>query len=320
VSRPSARRWILRAYPRRWRSRYEDEVLAYLDDEFADRSIGVAAAGSLLLGGLTEHCRAQFGAATPGDAGRRGSRGFALVAWGWFLCVLGGIGFSKLSEHFATVPRASGTIATSSMFPVAADVSYVVVVAAALVALLAVAGLSVPALLVAWSVSGPSGRTRLRRTGAWCTVVALAAACALGGLAWWAHRLTSIQRNGSDARYGWAAVVVMVLIAIALGAATRLATVAFSLVRRKHGRLGPATIAWIAVACEAAIALGVAAWWVSVASGAPGFLTDNLSIGLGSGHAIWLFEGLLVSGAALSTSGGYLITTSNRSRRTSAKA
>lgn len=320
MSGTGARRVILHAYPRPWRLRYEDEVLAYLDDEFADGAISVTAAASLLLGGVTERCRALFAAASPGDTAGRGSRGLALVVWGWFLCVLGGIGFSKLAEHSAAVPRQPGVISTSVPFPAAAAASYDVVAAAALVALLAVASLAAPALLVAWTAGDRAARTRLRRAVAWCSAAAVAAACALGGLAWWAHRLTSVQRNGSDARYGWAAVAVMALIAIALGAATRLACIAFSCVRERHGRVRPATFAWVAVGCEAAIALGVGAWWASIAHGSPRFLVDNLSLGLGSGHAIWLFEGLLVAGAVLSASGAVVLATSDGERGSPAPA
>jgi hypothetical protein len=139
------------------------------------------------------------------------------------------------------------------------------------------------------------------------------AAAALAGLVLWAHRLAPAERGGSDARYGWAALLVALLIAIALAAATHVATTAFALVRARRRASGVSVAAWTAAACQAGVAGAAGLWWASLARAAPGFLSNNLSVG--RVHAVVILEALFVVGAILSAVGGCLVTDGRASAR-----
>ena len=76
----------LHAYPRRWRERYGEELLALLEEEpFTWR-----ARANVLLAGLGERLR---GSGPPP----------LRVLWAWTLFVIGGMAFQKASEHWQVV-------------------------------------------------------------------------------------------------------------------------------------------------------------------------------------------------------------------------
>ncbi len=79
-------RLLLRVYPRRWRERYGDELLALLEAEPLTWRVRANVVGS----GFAE--RFQF-------SGRRQVR----VLWAWSLVVIGGMAFQKTSEHWQLV-------------------------------------------------------------------------------------------------------------------------------------------------------------------------------------------------------------------------
>ena len=49
---------------------------------------------------MVERSHGAFDVLVAGDADA--TRGLRLVNWGWCCCVVGGIGFAKLAEHFAS--------------------------------------------------------------------------------------------------------------------------------------------------------------------------------------------------------------------------
>jgi len=126
-------RRLLYAYPRAWRERYGDELLALLEAEPLTWRERV----DVLRSGLGERLR---------GSGRPPLR----VLWAWSLFVVGGMGFQKTSEHWqVVVPAGDRAVPT---------VAFDVVQAAAVlgtVAVLAAVALALPAFL------------RDLRTGGW---------------------------------------------------------------------------------------------------------------------------------------------------------
>jgi hypothetical protein len=118
-------RLLLLAYPRRWRERYADELLALLEAEPLTWRVraNVAAAG------LRERLR------SPGPPQ-------LTVLWGWSLFVVGGMAFQKTSEHWqVAVPAGVRTVPT---------IAFDVVQAAAAIgsaAVLVGVGLALPAFV-----------------------------------------------------------------------------------------------------------------------------------------------------------------------------
>ncbi|MBV8479840.1 MAG: hypothetical protein JOY72_05995 [Actinobacteria bacterium] len=90
-------RLLLRVYPRRWRDRYGDELLALLEAE-----------------PLTWRARANVVAAGLVERTRGSGPGHLRVLWGWAFFVVGGMAFQKTSEHWQGV-FPSGHLATPTV-------------------------------------------------------------------------------------------------------------------------------------------------------------------------------------------------------------
>jgi hypothetical protein len=80
-------RFLLRAYPRRWRERYGDELLALLEAEQP----------------LTWRVRANVLVSGVGERLRRSGPPQLRVLWAWSFFVIGGMAFQKTSEHWQVV-------------------------------------------------------------------------------------------------------------------------------------------------------------------------------------------------------------------------
>ena len=94
--------------------------------------------------------------------------------------------------------------------------------------------------------------------------------------------------------------------AASLAAATRVATVSFAIARpRGHRRALVAAVAAVAT-CLVVVAVAVAAWWVSVARGAPGFIGPagvHASIAAQGWPSVLVAELCLAAGAVLAVIG-----------------
>ena len=127
---------LLLVYPRRWRDRYGDELLALLEAEQ-----------------LTWRVRTNVVAAALRERARVSGPPQLRVLWAWSLFVVGGMAFQKTSEHWqAVVPAGARALPT---------VAFDVVQAAAVIgsaAVLAGVALALPALL------------RDLRSGGWSTL------------------------------------------------------------------------------------------------------------------------------------------------------
>jgi hypothetical protein len=297
VRRGRGRRALLALYPAAWRRRHGDEVLGHLDDEWGDARLPVRAAVDLAGAAIVERCHGTYAVAAPGH--RDATGGLRLVTWGWCCCVVGGIGFAKLAEHFADARfRPLGVPDGLGVAGAAYDAVLVLaVVGAALLALLVT-----PAAAVAVTHGGPGVRRRLTTDVA---VAAAASAVLAGYLAWmvvWAHELSSAQRNGGNPDYGISVVGLALLFAIALAAWTNVANGALRVVVPARDGTGVTRLARAAALCVTALAAGALLWLAAVAIDAPGFLGDG---GLGAQWPMLGSAGLLVAGAALSIVGAW---------------
>jgi hypothetical protein len=156
---------LLRAYPRRWRERYGDELLALLEAE----PVTWRGRANVLAAGLMERVR---------GSGQPQLR----VLWGWSLFVLGGLAFQKVSEHWgAAVPASQRAIP---------DAAYATVVAAAIVGGFAVLAGVASALPAFARDLRAGGWLQVRRAVSVATATSALAALSLVSLALH-HDLTS---------------------------------------------------------------------------------------------------------------------------------
>jgi hypothetical protein len=140
-SLPNKETWDprLRWYPRSWRTRYGEELIALLDDEYEGRLPTLVQIG-LLTGGLRQRAR-QSGLTGDSAPAAQGVRAGALVVLAaWVAFAIAGASFAKFSEHFdEALPRNLSAHRLADLaftvLQTAAGVASVLVVAGALLAL-----------------------------------------------------------------------------------------------------------------------------------------------------------------------------------------
>ena len=100
MKRPDDVRRLLRWYPTSWRTRYEDEFLAFLEDRLKDSPLTWSFRSSVALEGLRERCYGSglVGARRPGDQRRTGS---LVVFVAWSIMAVGGAIMEITAEHFS---------------------------------------------------------------------------------------------------------------------------------------------------------------------------------------------------------------------------
>lgn len=111
----------MRAYPRRWRERYGDELLALLESQ----PLTWRTRANIVASGLAERLR---------GSGPKELR----VLWAWSLFVVGGMAFQKTSEHWqSVVPGGDRAVPTAAFdaVQIAAAVGSAAVLAAVAIAL-----------------------------------------------------------------------------------------------------------------------------------------------------------------------------------------
>jgi hypothetical protein len=148
---------LLYAYPRRWRRRYGEELLALLEA----RPLTWRIRANVIAAALTERLR---GSGPPQ----------LRVLWAWSLFVVGGIAFQKTSEHWQTVvPRGERSVPT-----VAFDAVQLAGILGSAAVLGAVA-LALPAFLRDLRTGGWDALRRPIHTAIGGTVIAVSALIAL---------------------------------------------------------------------------------------------------------------------------------------------
>jgi len=266
--RPSG---LVRWYPASWRARYGDEFEALMSDSLGGRPPTPRFRLSIAWAGLRERAH-DAGLAGDGAAPAERVRGASLVILcAWTSFVVGGMAFSKTSEHFVVaVPPPARPLSTGAFDAVQG--------LAAVGGLLVVGGavLVLPAFV---RFLGAGGWPSIRRRVGWAAAATVVSAAAIVPVAVVAHRLDVAQRNGADWRYS---VVVLAVAAIVVAAAALWTAAVVAAVRRMD--LGTRLLmveSVLATALGAVMVLITAAtalWWGSMASSAPWFL-DATSVG-----------------------------------------
>lgn len=182
-----ARRRLLRCYPARWRVRYEEELLAMIDDTLGEEPPSLGFCVAIARAGLTQRLRSAGVVGddlAPCDQSRSAS---LLVLCAWSCFVLAGMIFAKFSEHWQdATPRASRTdpAAAFTLLQGSAAISALLVVAGGLVA--------APALT---RLVRDRGWSEIRRPLLRAAISATALAAATAAVVSWAHQLSSHQRH-----------------------------------------------------------------------------------------------------------------------------
>jgi hypothetical protein len=268
----SSRLRLLSWYPRRWRARYGEGMLALLEDAYALGRVPLRAQLGLVVAGL--RARVGLGAISEG-AVSRGDRlraGSLSVLSGWAYVVVAGAVFAKFADGWdlrgASPARWAkygyATAATAGLF------GLVVVVLAALVAL--------PSLV---RLLRTSGFEPLRRA-----VSNAMASCALAGgltlaLGIWAHHLSAQERNGGSVPYEVLFVIWAVSAVVAIASLT-LASISIgrrlTLSGRELRRLSGAAI--LLTLAMAGVLAGMVTWWGAEATYAPVLLQNGIGNGV----------------------------------------
>ena len=261
---PEEERRLLRWYPADWTGRYGQELLAMVEDTLDGEPPSTRLRLSLMVAGL--HQRLRAGGYLGGDqsAPWRSRAGALLVLAAWAVLVSAGSGFAKATEHWSEGPAGhrGGAVAAAA---------YATVVVAAWVAAAAVATGMVTALPACWRSWRNGSWVSTRRPLGWAALTVGLAGAATGGLAYWAHHLTSAQRNGGMAWYGVAFVSWAVVLLAVVMTGTR---AAFAVERRLEPGPGvvraQAVAALTAAAGSIVAAAGMVTWWLARSSSTGG--------------------------------------------------
>lgn len=249
---------LLRLYPPQWRERYEEEFATLLGDCFSD-GLNARALWSIALGGLKQRARYSPLGTRSTSAGQRLRDAEVVMLYAWGLVVVAGLLFAKFSEHWSsTTPR----LADSTPL-----LGYRLVVVGAGAGALLLAGAGVVALpdLTRWLRQG--GRRTIAGPLLRASVTLALAALATLLLTWWAHHLSSQQRNGSSALYGvafvcWATVIagsIFSTVGSLAAIGRRMSWAARSLRRFAAVAIGLA-------AASVVVTAGIASWWIGESS------------------------------------------------------
>jgi len=258
----------LRWYPRAWRARYGDELVALMEDTYGGNTAPLRRRLGVVRAGLSEHLHALGVGGGELDPGERVRSGSLLVLCAWALFVVAGSGFAKLTEHWDVVtPRSDRWLPAGAYDTVqwAAGIGVVIVLVAA-----------VATLPPAVRFLRDGGWAQVRRPVGLAVGASAAAAVLSTALFVWSHHIGSRQRNGGSWPYAavgivWALMVVVALAACTGGAVAVCRRLRLSpLVLRLEGLL-----AMLLTLAMVAVIGGTLVWWGAIATDAPGFLSAS---------------------------------------------
>ncbi len=265
---------LLRWYPSQWRSRYGDEMAAFLEDSYGSaEDVPPRAQLGLVRAGLSERVRATGLIGSAPDETRRLRAASLLVLTGWAFFLVAIAIFGKVTDNWFNDSPAGGRWVASSGY------NGVTVTAAV--------GCGV--VLVAVAMALPS-LVRLLRGGGWhrvrapivgAVVSALVAASLLAVAVAWAHQLSAHDRNGGLPVYGAFFLTVSLCIVVALGVGTWAVIAVARQLELSAARLR--FLARLALALTGVMLLafvGLIVWWVSEALHAPGVLLGGIGNGV----------------------------------------
>jgi hypothetical protein len=260
---------MLRWYPRAWRRRYGEEMVALLEDTHGMARVSWSDRLSIVKAGSLERLRSPgfVGDGLGPDERVRAGSLLVLCAWGMF-AVAGAI-FAKFTDNWEPVARPGDRILSSGSYTavrVGAMLGGVIVLLAGFVVLPAVVR------LIRWE-----GRTFFVGLIRWTVWLVAAVVGLTVGFVVWAHHLSYHDRNGGLWSYQVAFVVWSGFVVASIGVCTAAGvslTRRLILSTRELRTLG--VLAIVLSATMAVIIAGTLTWWAAVASAAPGFLGNGL--------------------------------------------
>jgi hypothetical protein len=274
-------RLLLRLYPRAWRARYGDELLALLTELGEGEPIASRIRRDVVRAGLAERLPAAgFGAGAP--PATRARSGALLVLCAWMLFAVAGARVQKFSEHWqgATPQSARGKPAVAF---------HVLEASAAFGGALVLAGVAL-ALPRALAYIRSGGWPVLRRAVVRASALTAVAIGATAALAVWARQIDTAQRNGASSAYSGAFVLCALLLVAALAAWTFVAvSVARGLELSVRMLRVEALLAGAICASMLAMTLATATWWGALGRVAPWVLHGAADRSRSSSFALSLF-------------------------------
>jgi hypothetical protein len=306
---------MLRWYPKNWRTRYGDEMIALLEDSYSTGEVPLQARFAMAKNGIAERTR-EAGLISDSDSPiDRMRAGSLLILCGWAFFVVAGSMFAKFADGWRpATPLADRWLPNDGYHAVVwgSVAGLVLVVSAALIVL--------PALV------------RLVREGGWVSIrrpvlrVVLVGAVAVamtGALVIWAHHLSNHDRNGGLVSYGLFFVVWGLATVGAIATSTAGAISVTRQLRLEQRTLTALSRLAIALAAIMAVTLvGTIIWWATEAASAPSVMSNGIGNGIPWSSntlppTLVLAEVFMLVGMAISALGAVQIVRGFRSRSTS---
>jgi hypothetical protein len=274
---------LVRAYPRSWRERYGDELLAWVEEG----GLGPMAALDLARGALDARAHPEL--VEEGLVRMVGRlRGAVLgVLCGYAAFVVAGAAYQKLTEYDDFTEAASRHTALGASFQV--------VVVASLVALAAMVAAGAPiGLAVVRQALG--GRRELRWPLALVGVSVVWFASELALLAFEAHspRGPNPQMSGSAGFYAWSATTLLAVVLGVAAAATAVRRAELGLGLLRFAAIGSTVVAGAMVV----MLIAIMSWGFALRSVDPALFNSHEGIRSGSTAGTWLAIVLVMAAAS----------------------
>lgn len=256
---------LLRWYPLSWRARYEDEFLVFLEDRLEDSALTLRFRMSVAVAGLRERCYGSGIVGTRSSPSTQRRTGSLMVLAAWSIMMIGGASLVKTAEHFSAALPAQSRAVTQFAYSAAAG-----------------AGVAGTLFVFAGAVVALPGFARFLRAKKWpevrrVFVVPLVASAALVvttfGLSFWAHQLTTAQRNGADDAYSAVFLAFVVLVIVTMGLWTRASVAVASRIDFSPRELRWASGLAIGVSLSSIlVVVSATIWWIQMGRHASWFL------------------------------------------------
>ena len=267
--RTGGRTWLLAFYPREWRERYGQELLALIEAEAGGGRVGLRTTLDVGRAGLAQrlHASGLLGDDLPPEA--RARAGLLLVLCAWCAFVVAGIGLQRTSEQWQTPTPLPDRALPQAAFDT-------IVSAAAIGSVAIIVGVLLVARPLAVLIRS-GGWRQIRRPLARAASATGLTIAVLVAVVVWAHHLSSAQRNGGDVLYGAAflGLAVCGLCMIAAWAAAAV-TIARRLTLPARTLRLETWLAALVTLGMAATTAATAVWWATVAAASSSFFGPGL--------------------------------------------
>lgn len=268
MTRDDRRRRIERWYSPQWWERYGEELMALLEDCYADGPLPWSARWSLAREGLSDRARRAGLVGHGASREQRWRAGALYVLVAWAMVVGAGSLFAKVIDNWQTV-----TPTASRPFIDAVVVAAQIGAALGAVAFVGACAVSRRAVTAFARERGARESWRRLRSPLLAVIVAVASTAVIVS---WAHRLSAAQRGGADASYEVGFVVWVALLLVCLGLGARgLVRIVARLEYREAELVRIAQLCAGATGALVALVVSELVWWVSMARVAPGFFSSS---------------------------------------------